>query len=326
MPPQIENQFNVPNIEPKQKFPRWVKFTLGGIVVLLFISLGIVVFWNLNTGGSDQCKQAGLNAIKNGGYSLVVDNKCPYGFHKNMLMCIDSPVWCEPNQATTTDQFADWKTYKNEEYGVEFKYPKNWYVLGGIKQVPIIISSTGKPAGNTGAGEEVIIYNDKTFETATSPKYQIEIKNILSTFKFISTSTQIIGGNTDAHGCLGPAGYSWCDVKNKCLRVWEESCGSGISGKVTIGPTCPVQRVPPDPNCADKPHQTDLRIINTNSTKFLTMTRSDANGYFQVDLEPGVYVILPPLSKTLPYLPVTYITVKDNVYTEVNLQFDSGIR
>jgi hypothetical protein len=41
----------------------------------------------------------------------------------------------------------------------------------------------------------------------------------------ISTTTNpIIGGDKDEHGCLGPAGYSWCAVKNKCLRVWEEKC------------------------------------------------------------------------------------------------------
>jgi len=34
----------------------------------------------------------------------------------------------------------------------------------------------------------------------------------------------IVGGDKDIHGCLGPAGYSWCEAKNKCLRVWEEKC------------------------------------------------------------------------------------------------------
>ncbi|MGB8815762.1 MAG: hypothetical protein WCC74_00785 [Minisyncoccia bacterium] len=38
-----------------------------------------------------------------------------------------------------------------------------------------------------------------------------------------ATST-IVGGDRDAHGCIGSAGYSWCGAKNKCLRVWEEKC------------------------------------------------------------------------------------------------------
>jgi hypothetical protein len=35
---------------------------------------------------------------------------------------------------------------------------------------------------------------------------------------------KLIGGDKDAHGCLPAAGYSWCEVKQKCLRVWEEPC------------------------------------------------------------------------------------------------------
>ncbi len=38
------------------------------------------------------------------------------------------------------------------------------------------------------------------------------------------TSPTVVGGDRDAHGCIGSAGYSWCEVKNKCLRVWEEAC------------------------------------------------------------------------------------------------------
>jgi len=34
----------------------------------------------------------------------------------------------------------------------------------------------------------------------------------------------LIGGDTDEHGCLITAGYSWCETKGKCLRQWEEPC------------------------------------------------------------------------------------------------------
>lgn len=35
---------------------------------------------------------------------------------------------------------------------------------------------------------------------------------------------QVVGNDRDAHGCIGSAGYSWCNSKAKCLRIWEESC------------------------------------------------------------------------------------------------------
>lgn len=34
----------------------------------------------------------------------------------------------------------------------------------------------------------------------------------------------LVGGDRDVHGCIGSAGYSWCPKKEKCLRIWEESC------------------------------------------------------------------------------------------------------
>jgi len=34
----------------------------------------------------------------------------------------------------------------------------------------------------------------------------------------------VVGGDRDEHGCIGSAGYSWCENKQKCLRSWEEEC------------------------------------------------------------------------------------------------------
>ncbi len=41
---------------------------------------------------------------------------------------------------------------------------------------------------------------------------------------FQITRPQVIGGQKDEHGCLVAAGYSWCDAKSRCIRVWEEYC------------------------------------------------------------------------------------------------------
>lgn len=31
-------------------------------------------------------------------------------------------------------------------------------------------------------------------------------------------------GNDYSHGCIGSAGYQWCDSLQKCYRSWEEQC------------------------------------------------------------------------------------------------------
>lgn len=35
---------------------------------------------------------------------------------------------------------------------------------------------------------------------------------------------QLVGNDSDEHGCLASAGYTWCPNKQKCLREWEEPC------------------------------------------------------------------------------------------------------
>ena len=55
---------------------------------------------------------------------------------------------------------------------------------------------------------------------------------------------KLIGGDKDAHGCLIAAGYSWCEVKQKCLRTWEEKCEAAINKTIsdqndcTLGAKC----------------------------------------------------------------------------------------
>ncbi len=42
----------------------------------------------------------------------------------------------------------------------------------------------------------------------------------------------LVGNDRDAHGCIGSAGYSWCEVKQKCLRPWEEDCTAATSSNI----------------------------------------------------------------------------------------------
>lgn len=41
-----------------------------------------------------------------------------------------------------------------------------------------------------------------------------------------AVNDNLVGNDRDEHGCIGSAGYSWCEAKTKCLRTWEEPCST----------------------------------------------------------------------------------------------------
>lgn len=64
-----------------------------------------------------------------------------------------------------------------------------------------------------------------------------------------ATNGTLVGGDRDAHGCIGSAGYSWCEAKQKCLRPWEESCeaASANTSNVTAPLPPPAEEGSPFP-------------------------------------------------------------------------------
>ncbi|MFH1398687.1 MAG: Kazal-type serine protease inhibitor family protein [Candidatus Woesearchaeota archaeon] len=47
---------------------------------------------------------------------------------------------------------------------------------------------------------------------------------------------QIIGGQRDEHGCLGPAGYSWDAEISACIRSWELDESQKAAAKIAVSP------------------------------------------------------------------------------------------
>lgn len=79
--------------------------------------------------------------------------------------------------------------------------------------VPLLISIIALLVLGGGA---YIYTNNKAEGPANIPNFSIDTST--------NTPSNIVGGDKDIHGCLGSAGYTWCAVKNKCLRIWEEEC------------------------------------------------------------------------------------------------------
>jgi len=79
-------------------------------------------------------------------------------------------------------------------------------------------------------------------------KTQLIIIGLILSIVFVAgcaTQQELVGDDRDEHGCIPSAGYSWCEEKQECLRIWEENCTTTECG------TCP-QLIAPSPGwCAD---------------------------------------------------------------------------
>ncbi len=101
---------------------------------------------------------------------------------------------------------------------------------------------------------------------------------------------------------------------------------SGITGLITIGPTCPVAR--PGHPCADQPFQATVSVENVATQQRVTEVSSGQDGHFVLGLAPGNYTL-----HSQPLQPGTYprandvsVVVVANQFSDVAIHFDSGIR
>jgi hypothetical protein len=93
----------------------------------------------------------------------------------------------------------------------------------------------------------------------------------------VASSTPIVGNDRDAHGCIPSAGYSWCELKQKCYRPWEESC-------------------------------TSTPVVATSTVMNYLISKEDTNKYCNgVDMNSDAYrkTITVPMSSTTPEINLT---------------------
>lgn len=110
--------------------------------------------------------------------------------------------------------------------------------------------------------------------------------------------------------------------------------GSGvIAGHLDIGPICPVERVPADPNCAPGPqHYASYKMVayNASRTAVIKQAAFDAQGNYRLDLPSGTYIIdIAPHSPDGPGsasgVPVQ-VVLRSGGQVRVDVSVDTGIR
>ncbi len=101
---------------------------------------------------------------------------------------------------------------------------------------------------------------------------------------------------------------------------------SGVRGTVSLGPTCPVERIPPDPACADKPYATTIVVRRTGASATFASGQSSAGGTFSFSLPPGNYTLTASGGTMLPRCTPVDASVGPAGYVTVNISCDTGIR
>ena len=104
---------------------------------------------------------------------------------------------------------------------------------------------------------------------------------------------------------------------------------SGIAGRVVSAPTCPVETVPPQPECAPKPLVASLRVDRLRSQRPAIIVRSGADGRFRAQLTAGEYAVqaLPDTRSPFPRPPPPFdVRVKTGRFTRITITYDTGIR
>ena len=98
---------------------------------------------------------------------------------------------------------------------------------------------------------------------------------------------------------------------------------SGIEGQVLIGPMCPVVQVGQE--CPDQPYQATLTVNSPNGGK-IVQVQVDAQGRFKIPLAPGDYILHPESPNGIPSASEQSFRVEAGRFTQIVVNYDSGIR
>jgi hypothetical protein len=142
-----------------------------------------------------------------------------------------------------------------------------------------------------------------------------------------------IGWGDCQAGCINEHRWTYAVGRDGTVALLREEGddlpdATGVRGTVTAGPTCPVERDPPDPACAARPVAGAVLVFtDVNGTEVARAT-SAADGSFMLELAPGAYhLVAEPVEGLMGTPePMDLEVVAGAPLTELQLSYDTGIR
>lgn len=117
---------------------------------------------------------------------------------------------------------------------------------------------------------------------------------------------------------------SACDKEKGLNPGWLE-------GTISIGPICPVEKIPPDPACmptAETYKAYPVSVYTSDGKVKITQLNPSLDGTFSTELQPGNYqVVLQTANKYVggSNLPAE-VSIVSHEKTLLNINIDTGIR
>jgi len=108
-----------------------------------------------------------------------------------------------------------------------------------------------------------------------------------------------------------------------CTSINPTSTDSGVKGQVFVGPMCPV--VQEGQECPDQPYQATITVNSPDGGK-IVQVQTDEEGRFEIPLTPGEYILHPESPNVMPFASEQSFVVEEGKYTELIVNYDSGIR
>lgn len=128
-------------------------------------------------------------------------------------------------------------------------------------------------------------------------------------------------------GTVTPVGESGPQVPQAVIdELQSAGTATGVAGRVTAGPTCPVE-TPGDPACDPRAVAGAVLVVRGAGNVEVARLTTDAMGLFRLGLQPGDYTLEPqPVEGLMGTAAPMPFSVVEGDETFLDVAYDTGIR
>ena len=200
-------------------------------------------------------------------------------------------------------------------------------LIGGVSITPLaVVTDSRCPTDVTCVWAGEVTLKTKLEKGGVSKEVVLKI-NVPTTFEDMLVTLVAVTPENNSKKPFAKEDYRFTFRVTGDSAVTPAKTGT-ISGTVTTSPTCPVERIPPDPQCAPKPYATAIKIRAEGSAAVIKTIQSNTSGVFTTSLLIGSYELeaVTQNNATYPRCEKTLVTVKADKTTTANISCDTGIR